>query len=115
MADSRCIVRRGRVRRDRRHPLTRFLTRHNRFITLFGALVVFARFIVKEGLREELKDLVDSVNSAQRVFVLQRESGLMSQRLAEIFRLVTAININLLSPPPGGVPKVDVSGVGLHA
>lgn len=42
MAASRCIARRGRVRRDRRHPLTRFLTRHNRFITLFGAPVVFA-------------------------------------------------------------------------
>jgi hypothetical protein len=51
-----------------------FFRRHNRLLTFTGALIVFVTFLVKEGKRESLKDLGDSVDAAESVFVIQSDS-----------------------------------------
>jgi hypothetical protein len=39
-------------------------------VTAIGALIVFATFVVKDGLREQLKDLTDAINGAQTSFII---------------------------------------------
>jgi hypothetical protein len=94
--------------------VSRFLRKHNRLIAFVGAMLVFTTFIVREGFREDLRDFVDSLEAAQGIFVLQRENGVISGRLAEVYRWVSATYANVLSPPPGGVPQLNLSNLELH-
>jgi hypothetical protein len=93
---------------------SQFLARHNRVLILLGQLIVFTTFIVREGVRENLKDFVDSLDSAQGIFMLQRENSAVSTHLTEIYRAVSATYTNVLSPPPGGIPQLDLLSVELH-
>jgi hypothetical protein len=66
--------------------LKTILTKHHRTLTLLGALIVFITFVVKDGLRERLKDLVSSIESAQNVFAIRNDTAITStwlQRLQE--------------------------------
>ena len=57
-----------------------FLRKHHRSVTLIGAIIVFVTFIVKEALRDHLKDLVDSIENARSVFLIRDgEDALRSQ------------------------------------
>jgi hypothetical protein len=51
--------------------------RHSQGILFAGAIVVFVTFIVREGVREHLKDLVDSINSAQSSRVSNLTVGIL--------------------------------------
>lgn len=104
----------GSVVPNQPRAVTRFITKHNRLIVFIGALIVFATFIVREALREELKNFVDSIDSAEGVFVVQHENALMAGRLAEVLRFVTAANANILKPPRPGVPTIDLVAEELH-
>lgn len=42
-----------------------FLRRHRQLLTVFGALILFVTFVVKEGLRESVKDQLTGLNAAQ--------------------------------------------------
>jgi hypothetical protein len=77
-----------------------YVSRHSRLLIFVGALIVFVTFLVKEGLRERLKDLVDSIDTAQSVFVAERENQQMSQRLAEIYRISVVSYDNMHNPAP---------------
>jgi hypothetical protein len=59
-----------------------FFRRHNRLFSFVGALIVFTTFVVKEGVREQLKDVSDSLSEAQNQFVL-RNDGNVSARIVE--------------------------------
>jgi hypothetical protein len=48
-----------------------FFKRHNRLFTLLGAFIVFATFVVKEGLRDYYKDLETDVSEANGVFAIR--------------------------------------------
>ena len=72
-------------------------------VTFIGALIVSITFIVREGIGENLQDSVDSLESAQGIFTLQRENAVMSTRITEIYRTASATYPNVLSPPPGGL------------
>jgi hypothetical protein len=50
------------------------MRRHQRLLTFFGALIVFFTFIVKDALRENLKDLVDSLNAAEASAMASNET-----------------------------------------
>ena len=63
-----------------------FITQHRRLVTFIGALIVFVTFIVKDGLREQLKDLVSSIDSAESVFAIRNDAtttAMWLQRLQE--------------------------------
>jgi hypothetical protein len=42
-----------------------FLGRHERAMAFFGAMVVFCTFVIREGVREYLKETADSVRSSE--------------------------------------------------
>jgi hypothetical protein len=48
--------------------------RLNRFLTLLGSLIVFITFIAKEGVSDNLKDLVSSIGTAENLFTLRQET-----------------------------------------
>jgi hypothetical protein len=48
--------------------------RLNRFLTLLGSLIVFVTFIAKEGVSDNLKDLVSSIETAENLFTLRQET-----------------------------------------
>src|SRR5882672_6760922 len=64
--------------------LSLFFRRHNRLLTFAGALIVFVTFLVKEGKRESLKDLADSVDAAESVFVIRSDSFTTPVQLARM-------------------------------
>jgi hypothetical protein len=53
--------------------LKSFITRHSRLLQFLGALIVFTTFIVKEGLRDQLKDLISATDTAQNTFTLRND------------------------------------------
>ena len=52
--------------------LKQFFKTHDRLLSVIGAIIVFATFVVREGLRERLKDTSDSIAAAQMEFVRAR-------------------------------------------
>jgi len=63
-----------------------FVVRHHRTLTFVGALVVFVTVVVKDGLREQLKDLVSSISAAESVFAIRNDTSTTTmwlQRLQE--------------------------------
>jgi hypothetical protein len=58
--------------RTRIHKLEAFLARDSRIFVLTGALIVFGTFVLKSAIREDLKDLIDTINSAQDFHALQQ-------------------------------------------
>ena len=80
---------------------------------------MFFTFVIREGFREYLKDLVDSISTAQSMFTVERENQLMSQRLAEIYRGSSETFMYLRDPPPPNwplfKPRITVSTISMLA
>jgi hypothetical protein len=74
--DENWIPRQARVKR--------FLTKHRRVMTFVGALIVFVTFVVKDGVRERLKDLAASINSAESVFAIRNDTATTAMWLQRI-------------------------------
>ncbi|MFZ1007470.1 MAG: hypothetical protein WAN65_11570 [Candidatus Sulfotelmatobacter sp.] len=53
-----------------------WLKKHSRLVAFAGALVVFTTFVLKEGFRDYLKDLVDTVDKAETLFSVRHEIDL---------------------------------------
>jgi hypothetical protein len=76
---NRVPIWRGKVRKW--GDIKSFFRRHNTRLIFFGALVVFTTFVIKDVLREQLKDLMDSVESAHSIFVLRHDTSMLNFRL----------------------------------
>jgi hypothetical protein len=61
-----------------------FFGRHKRWLTFIGALIVFLTFIYNEGVREELKDRSDTLNTAENLFVMRSDTNQLSVYMAYI-------------------------------
>jgi hypothetical protein len=61
-----------------------FFEKHGRLLTILGALIVFVTFLVKEGKRDELKELVQSLDAAQSLFEIRQENHDISRDVAEL-------------------------------
>lgn len=61
-----------------------FIRTHNRWITVLGAAIVFAMFVVKDAYLEHLKEIVGSISQAQSLFVTMNSLKEVDQRLAKI-------------------------------
>lgn len=46
-----------------------------------GALIVFVTFVFKEGFRERLKELEDSLEAADSMFIVRRDVRALSDDL----------------------------------
>jgi hypothetical protein len=70
-----------------------FFGRHKRWLTFIGALIVFFTFIYNEGVREELKDRSDTLNTAENIFVTRADTNqlpvymaYLNSRLGDVMR-----------------------------
>jgi hypothetical protein len=50
-----------------------FFQVHAKVLSFVGALIVFSTFVVKEGIREHLKNLSDSISSAESIFLVRTD------------------------------------------
>jgi hypothetical protein len=57
-----------------RYRVRRWLDSNRRFLTLIGALIVFVTFVVKEGMNEHLKSVVDSLDLANQLFAIRGDN-----------------------------------------
>jgi hypothetical protein len=58
-----------------------FLKKHPRLVSFIGASIVLATFILREVVRDHLKDLANSLDQAQSVFAIQGQLDSTNQRL----------------------------------
>ena len=64
--------------------LKRFARRHDRLISFIGASVVLITFIVKDEIRQDLKDLVDSIDQAENVFMIRSDSRDLGEQVEHL-------------------------------
>jgi hypothetical protein len=64
-------------------------------LTFTGAFIVFTTFVFKEGFREHLKDLVDSISGAENIFFIRKESSRIPVYLAIVDLRITRITDKL--------------------
>lgn len=62
-------MRKIRVRRR-----STWLNNHQKFISTLGALIVLATFIVKDAIRDHVKDTVDTLDSARSVYEIHADN-----------------------------------------
>jgi hypothetical protein len=60
------------------------IRKHHRLLTFIGALIVFVTFVVKEGLRDHLKDLISSIDATENVFLVRQDEHTVLLRLRQI-------------------------------
>lgn len=72
-----------------------WLKRHGRLLSLVGALLVFVTFVAKEGIREHLKEVTDSIEGAENVFLTQTGSSIESIPFADLARRMSVNQQNL--------------------
>jgi hypothetical protein len=76
-----------RITANIRSRIQRFkaiLRRYNQLLTVVGALIVFSTYVTKEWKREQLKDIVQSVEGARGTFDLLDGQNELSTRLSHL-------------------------------
>jgi hypothetical protein len=91
----------GRVRR--------FLVAHKRWLSFIGAVVVFATFVSKEVLRDNLKDLVGALENAQTLFELRGDNSLLRTQIFDLRVRILDIYDKLVTSKPRSDFARDVS------
>jgi len=56
--------------------------RRDRVLTLLGSIITFITFIVKEGIGENLKDQVSSIETAQNLYAIRDDIAMSTNRAA---------------------------------
>jgi hypothetical protein len=64
--------------------LKRFMRNRNRLLTYVGAFIVFGTFVVKDGLREHLRDAAGSISAASNVFAIREDNIETRLELADL-------------------------------
>ena len=92
----------------------RFIKKHKRWFTFVGAFVVFATFVTKEVVRDNLKDVVSAFENAQTTFALRDQNARMTTMITEIRTRVVALNDKSLPKMPLGVWRVSQAYAGVE-
>jgi hypothetical protein len=61
-----------------------FVRRHTRLLELLGLLVVFITFVIKDGIRDQLKDRVSTLATSEASFLIRREISTVSHKIDEL-------------------------------
>ncbi len=91
-----------------------FIKKHKRWFTFVGAGVVFLTFVAKEGVRDNLKDVVSSFENAQAYFALRDQNVQMTTMMTEIRSRVVTLNDKSLPKMPVGVSRVSQAYAGVE-
>ena len=62
------------------------LKKHHRLISVAGALILFVTFLAKDAKRDRLKELGDSIDSAENAFIIRAENKRMYEALQTLGR-----------------------------
>src|ERR1022692_4135025 len=54
--------------------LKRFVQGHHRLLVFIGASIALFTFVVKDEIRQELKDLMDSIDMAENIFMVRSDN-----------------------------------------
>jgi hypothetical protein len=73
-------------------PRASFFRRHERLFSLLGAVIVFSTFIVKDAIREQLRDFVTSLNSAQDAYIAQENSAREQEAIQKVPLKITEVS-----------------------
>ena len=84
-----------------RRSLGGIVRKNHRVIGLVATIIVLATFIVKEGLRDRVKDLADAINSAETSYEIRDDFGRVGTRLQMIFSSLREVEKKL--PTKGAV------------
>lgn len=83
------------LNRKRGHRIRTLVHAHSRFLTFLSALVVFTTFIIKDAVREHLKNLVDASEAAQNRYEVQAADNGFAVEFRDIrARLVDLVRIS---------------------
>lgn len=72
--------------------LNHFVQGHRRLILFLSASIALATFIVKDGIRQDLKDLVDSIDAAEQVFMIRSDDREVMVQLGHVEQFLTQKN-----------------------
>lgn len=100
-------------------PYKQFVIEHAKFLSLFGAFLVFATFIVKDALRDNLKDLMSSLNAAQASFALRSDNNTLADKIDRLDDRLNSLQAQQDTPTQDPVSKLQTQisgmlGVGLE-
>jgi hypothetical protein len=84
----------------KRRDLGSFFQRHNRLVTFVGALIVFVTFVFKEGFREQLKELGDSIEGADSMFIVRSDVRALSDELDRVSHVLVDFETEVTSHAP---------------
>jgi hypothetical protein len=82
----------------------RWLRRHQGILTFIGAVIVFGTFVTKDALRDHLKDLVDSIERSEGIYVVRSDIHGLETHLQKMERDMIA-----LRTPEGPHPELGRS------
>jgi hypothetical protein len=76
---------------------------------MLGAFIVFATFILKDGVKDNLRDTVDAFESAESVFLMRDSIGEGEVRLREMTNILRGIQEKTNSKDVGGTEEFRAS------
>lgn len=76
-----------------------------RIITYIGAIIIFATFVVKDVMRERLKDLNDSMNSAEMFYLTQTSIEQTQMGMADMEMTLGTVNFNIVDQKAGEIDR----------
>lgn len=79
--------------------LRKFVKKPNHWFIFLGAAIVFLTFIVKEGVREHVKDTLGSFESAQAAFELREQHRSVMTTLTDLRDRVMSVDDRLSKQP----------------
>lgn len=71
--------------------LSLFVKHHSRALSIIGALIVFITFVVKDAVRDHVKEIVDSLQSAEGVFLIRADTASVAYAMSGISERVDQI------------------------
>jgi hypothetical protein len=78
------------------NPMKTFVRTHERLLTLLGASIVFFTFLTKDALRENLKDLTNSIEQTQNAFLERRDTKFLTDRINHVKKILNVVYFDKL-------------------
>jgi hypothetical protein len=69
-----------------------FVRKHDRLLSILGTIIVFATFMIREGYREDLKDLASSIAEAQTMYTVQKQHHDIEDTLDALSLTINRLN-----------------------
>jgi hypothetical protein len=75
------------------------LHKYKGWVVFLGALVVFATFVIRDGIRENYKDFLDAVDAAEGVYLIRQDLRELHELINRTGWIVNSRSLPLTAPP----------------